>query len=318
MTDPTPGQSPDGVSPVEPEMDVEPPPSAAEMLARLSALLAVPPTSSDTTLETLIEIAVNPDHPDPDHHTNLDQHANPDQRAEAEASQAPNVGQAQPLPIDSRLSFDEDESGIATFPGSYDAVLEAPPPADSDIAGDPAAVDHGSVQAGQASAAVADTPDAGPAEDPVDPGQVPSPATAGAGGDGPPPAADEAAAAAADPAVADTGVTEPAPPTSARSAAAAAWARRTAGNDTPRLAGRRERTSSSGLAELLAEAMVAFQETQPQRDLETAGAWAADARAVDPVAEPESSGRRRAAEPDNPLKGRHRSSEWAPADIDSG
>ncbi|WP_091372750.1 hypothetical protein [Actinokineospora alba] len=158
----------------------------------------------------------------------------------------------------------------------------------------------------------------------------------------------EPAAVAQEPAVAR----EPAPPVdvipgAARSAAAAAWARRTAGKPDEerarrlsaidggsqaaavRRTARRER-SSSGLAELLAEAMVAYQETT-QPPPTPSGTWAADARAVDdipaPPEEQPSGGRRRAPEDAAPpatgntrsnFRGRHRSSEWAPADIDSG
>ncbi len=103
---------------------------------------------------------------------------------------------------------------------------------------------------------------------------------------------------------------------------------------------RRDRTASSGLADLLAEALVAYQETRPQSqtaeleeeaaasidqessfdgDVRTAETWAADARAADGrAAEPE--GRRQPGRTLNPgpIEGRHRSSEWAPADVDSG
>ncbi|MBC6449779.1 hypothetical protein [Actinokineospora xionganensis] len=159
--------------------------------------------------------------------------------------------------------------------------------------------------------------------------------------------AQEPAAPAKEPAVAK----EPAPvdviPGAARSAAAAAWARRTAGKtdeerarrlsavdggsqaSAVRRTARRER-SSSGLAELLAEAMVAYQETT-QPPPTPSGTWAADARAVDDIPatpqEQPAGGRRRAPEDAPPpaagntrsnFRGRHRSSEWAPADIDSG
>ncbi|WP_035277924.1 hypothetical protein [Actinokineospora spheciospongiae] len=106
----------------------------------------------------------------------------------------------------------------------------------------------------------------------------------------------------------------------------------------PRRGGRRERTASSGLADLLAEAMVAFQATRPEGD-RNRSAWADDARAADPEhtdptpaesARPErdtgrgvgrsadtdaGTGRKADAGDDH---GRHRSSEWAPADFDSG
>ncbi|PWW56209.1 hypothetical protein [Actinokineospora spheciospongiae] len=106
----------------------------------------------------------------------------------------------------------------------------------------------------------------------------------------------------------------------------------------PRRGGRRERTASSGLADLLAEAMVAFQATRPEGD-RNRSAWADDARAADPEhtdptpaepARPErdtgrgvgrsadtdaGTGRKADAGGDH---GRHRSSEWAPADFDSG
>ena len=106
----------------------------------------------------------------------------------------------------------------------------------------------------------------------------------------------------------------------------------------PRRGGRRERTASSGLADLLAEAMVAFQATRPEGD-RNRSAWADDARAADPehtdptpVQSPQperdtgrgvgrsadtdaGTGRKADAGGDH---GRHRSSEWAPADFDSG
>ncbi|MDQ3405827.1 MAG: hypothetical protein M3548_20935 [Actinomycetota bacterium] len=147
------------------------------------------------------------------------------------------------------------------------------------------------------------------------------------------------------------------------STAAAAWQRRSgrSGTDSAETSGRRlaavtnpdeqagsgglrgrrrDRTASSGLADLLAEALVAYQETQPQSqtaeleeeaaasidqessfdgDVRTAETWAADARAADGrAAEPE--GRRQPGRTLNPgpIEGRHRSSEWAPADVDSG
>ncbi|MCG8917111.1 hypothetical protein L6E12_15070 [Actinokineospora sp. PR83] len=106
----------------------------------------------------------------------------------------------------------------------------------------------------------------------------------------------------------------------------------------PRRGGRRERTASSGLADLLAEAMAAFQATQPEGE-RNGSAWADDARAADPEhtdpaptrsPRPERDtgrGAGRSADSDAGIgrtadpggdHGRHRSSEWAPADFDSG
>jgi hypothetical protein len=136
----------------------------------------------------------------------------------------------------------------------------------------------------------------------------------------------------------DTTVDEPIPlPGPARSAAAAAWLRRTGrpvheGEDRKRedrkltavdgsLRPSRRRERAGGIADLLAEAMVAYQETQPPRNLDAEGAWAADARPAD--VEPDDRARKapeveqRDAGAVNP-HGRHRSSEWAPADIDHG
>ncbi|WP_156757804.1 hypothetical protein [Actinokineospora pegani] len=107
--------------------------------------------------------------------------------------------------------------------------------------------------------------------------------------------------------------------------------------------GRRERTASSGLADLLAEAMEAYEATKvdpaaPAHGEPGTGDWAGDARTADDIAG--TGGRRRraggggsahAAGADGPalgrsglptpsrgIRGRHRSSEWAPVDFDSG
>ena len=70
-----------------------------------------------------------------------------------------------------------------------------------------------------------------------------------------------------------------------------------------------ERTASSGLADLLAEAMAAYQATQPaERD-----SWDAEPERVDE--QQQASGG--SGTPPG-VHGRHRSSEWAPADFDSG
>ncbi|WP_228771847.1 hypothetical protein [Actinokineospora iranica] len=107
---------------------------------------------------------------------------------------------------------------------------------------------------------------------------------------------------------------------------------------------RRERANSSGLADLLAEAMVAFQETQPERsvDEQNRGTPQSDAaRWSDSGWSDSAPSGRRGSESGEPrrtgaesgesgrrgvdlspsaggIRGRHRSSEWAPADIDSG
>ncbi|MGQ0837944.1 hypothetical protein [Actinokineospora sp.] len=117
------------------------------------------------------------------------------------------------------------------------------------------------------------------------------------------------------------------------------------------LTARRDRTASSGLANLLAEALVAFQSTHPEwpqtmgdRPTEAlpAETWAADPTAAEPEPTSNREGRRRADEVGNVgagdsargvegrrradawgaqahgVRGRHRSSEWAPADLDGG
>ncbi|PPK69007.1 hypothetical protein V5P93_001381 [Actinokineospora auranticolor] len=94
---------------------------------------------------------------------------------------------------------------------------------------------------------------------------------------------------------------------------------------------RRERTNPSGLADLLAEALVAFQATQsnqgwaderepdPPRRPADGSTWATDARAAEP-GERETRRADLSGLPTPPagLRGRHRSSEWAPADLDHG